>query len=430
MTHPAAATQGTDPAMPRVGILIGSLEAGGAQRVALALAHDLLFDGWEVRLLLLNPEREMALPGSSEAQQALEARLTVLGGSSVRAGTLSKSLRFPRLHRRLAAAVAAHRLDVVVSFMERANLLNLLGNRAVPRIVSVRKQISVALADKSAFKRTLVVRAYPLLLRRAAAIVLNAHGSATEFARRFGLPADRLSVIPNPVAPDVATRARETPDGPGDDMLGPETIVAVGRLVAAKGQVPLLRAFAAVRAACPDARLVIVGDGPLRDRLSNLADELGVAPAVRLAGFQANPYPWIAGAGVVALPSRAEGFPNALLEAMYLGRACVAADCPSGPRELLAPDTSVDRVAAGLEMTDAGILVPPMPPADLDAAAPLTSAEQALSEALTRLLRDTALRQRLERGASARATAFTPERATAAWQAVIAESLSARGPTR
>jgi glycosyltransferase involved in cell wall biosynthesis len=411
---------------PRVGILIGSLEAGGAQRMALALAYDLLAAGWEVRLLLLDADREMALPGDPDRQAALAARIRVLGGGSVRAGTLAKAARFPRLRRRLEAAVAGERLDVVVSFMERANLLNLLGTGEVPRVVSVRKQISVALAEKSALKRALIARAYPLLLRRAAAIVLNAHASAAEFARRFAVPADRLRVIPNAVDPSIRERALEPATGPAAELLGAETVVSVGRLVPAKGHAPLLRAFARVAEDRPAARLVVVGSGPLQRRLRALAEALGVADRVAFAGFQPNPYPWIAGAGALALPSRSEGFPNALLEAMLLGRACVAADCPSGPRELLAPDTPIDRVAAGVEVTDAGVLVPPMPAADLDAHAPLTDAEVALAGALTQLLGEPDLRARLADGAARRAQAFSPARATAAWQGVISQSLDTR----
>jgi glycosyltransferase involved in cell wall biosynthesis len=421
--QPAPAPDAIRPAW-RVGILIGSLEAGGAQRMALALAHDLLRDGWDVRLMLLNPDREMALPGDPAMQAALEARLEVLGGSSVRTGTIAKALRFPRLHRRLAHAVARHRLAVVVSFMERANLLNLLRAGAVPRVISVRKQISVSLAEKSALKRTLVARAYPLLLRRAAAIVLNAHASAADFARRFGLDPDGLTVIPNAVDPDIERQAAAEPSDPKAGLLGPRTLVTVGRLVPAKGQAPLLRAFAQVVAEVPDARLVLVGDGPLRAPLGVLAEALGIADRVAFAGFQPNPYPWMARAGAFALPSRGEGFPNALLEAMYLGRACVAADCPSGPRELIAPETPVERTARATEITEAGVLVPPMPEDDLPAGTPLTPSEDALARSLVQILSNDGLRRRLQAGAGARAAAFTPARARAAWQAVIADSLN------
>jgi glycosyltransferase involved in cell wall biosynthesis len=112
---------------------------------------------------------------------------------------------------------------------------------------------------------------------------------------------------------------------------------------------------------------------------------------------------------------------------MALGRACVAADCPSGPRELLAPDTPVDSVASGVETTASGILVPPMPPDDLPAHAPLTTGEQALSDTLIRLLQQRDLRRHLGAAAGARAGAFTPARAFADWQRLIAGCLERAG---
>jgi glycosyltransferase involved in cell wall biosynthesis len=418
----------TRPTPPAIGILIGSLEAGGAQRAALELARGLRAAGWEVRLIALDRDREMALPGTPEEQAALEARLHVLGRGSARGSTLAKALAFPRLRARLERLVAAEDLAAVVSFMERANLLNLLGPQRVVRIVSVRKQITMALAAKPGLKRWLVVRAYPLLLRRAAAVVFNARGSAADFTRRFTVDPKRVAVIHNAVDPGIVAQARAAPAGPGADWLGPQTVVSAGRLVADKGQVPLLRAFARVAAQVPDARLIVLGEGPLRPRLTALAAELGLADRVALPGFQANPHAWVARAGVFALPSRAEGFPNALLEALRLGRASVAADCPTGPRELLAPDTPVAQTAGARETTACGILLPPMPAADLPAGAPLTPAETALADALVELLQDGGLRDRLGAAAAAHAAAYSPEAALEAWQALLRRHLPAARP--
>ena len=108
----------------------------------------------------------------------------------------------------------------------------------------------------------------------------------------------------------------------------------MGRLQEQKDFPTLIRAFALVRQGRP-CRLVILGDGGGRMGLLNLIDGLGLAGDVDLAGFQTNPYPFLARAALFALSSAWEGSPNALTEAMALGIPVVSTDCPSGPRELL-----------------------------------------------------------------------------------------------
>ncbi|CAG6395128.1 glycosyltransferase [Streptomyces cocklensis] len=155
---------------------------------------------------------------------------------------------------------------------------------------------------------------------------------------------------------------------------GPRTplVVCVGRLCPQKGQDVLLRAWPAVSAALPQARLVLVGDGPDHRRLL-----LDAPPGVLLAGAARDTLPWYRAADVVVLPSRWEGMALAPLEAMACGRPVVTTDV-SGAREALHPDDA------------AGCVVPVG-----DAAA--------LSAALLRLLDDRPLRTAASLRALARA---------------------------
>ncbi|MFJ3900750.1 glycosyltransferase [Streptomyces sp. NPDC090025] len=148
--------------------------------------------------------------------------------------------------------------------------------------------------------------------------------------------------------------------GPGEEAreadvgLGPggPLVVCVGRLCRQKGQDVLLAAWPAVRAAVPDARLVLVGDGPDAERLGAAA---AADPSVRLTGAVADPAPWYRAADVVVLPSRWEGMALAPLEAMACGRPVVVGDV-DGARESLPPGH------------EALCLVPPEDPAALAAA--------------------------------------------------------------
>jgi GalNAc-alpha-(1->4)-GalNAc-alpha-(1->3)-diNAcBac-PP-undecaprenol alpha-1,4-N-acetyl-D-galactosaminyltransferase len=166
----------------------------------------------------------------------------------------------------------------------------------------------------------------------------------------------------------------------------------MGRLSRQKGFDILIRAMAEVRSR---ARLVLIGEGPEEGMLRDLAARVGVSERVAFTGFLANPYPALAGASVFALPSRYEGFPNALVEAMSLGVPCVASRCPTGPEEI---------VTDGVD----GILVPVEDP-------------RALAAAVNRLLDDAALRDRLGRAARERARVYDAPEVVRRFEALLDE---------
>lgn len=124
---------------------------------------------------------------------------------------------------------------------------------------------------------------------------------------------------------------------------------ALGRLVSIKNIALLLRAFAGARRGDAAVRLVIAGDGPERTTLQRLSEELGVAESVRFVGWRQDLQRVYAGLDVVALSSRNEGTPVALIEAMAAGRPVVA--------------TAVGGVPDLLAEGAAGLLVPPDDPA-------------------------------------------------------------------
>lgn len=170
---------------------------------------------------------------------------------------------------------------------------------------------------------------------RADAVIVPSQGVGSDLLEHAGVSADRLHVIPNPLVNDSLYRAAEEPvDDPWFEPEQPPVVLAAGSLEPRKDFGTLVRAFARLRAR-RRARLLILGRGRQRQSLVDLAQELEVAEDVRLPGFDPNPYRWMARADVFVLCSRREGSGAVLAESLACGTPVVAADCPSGPAEIL-----------------------------------------------------------------------------------------------
>lgn len=196
----------------------------------------------------------------------------------------------------------------------------------------------------------------------------------------------RIEVIANPLPFDL-------PSDPAPAQA--RTVLAVGRLVDAKGFDILLTAWASVVRQAPGWRLEIVGEGPQRPALEAMAARPGVAGTVSIPGARTDIESSYRHAGVFCLSSRYEGFGLVLLEAMAFGLPVVASACEAGPKALL-----VDGVNA--------VTVPPEDPA-------------ALAQALLRVIGDAALRARLAGGGRQTAAAHTVERMADQWEALLGE---------
>ena len=404
----------------RVGILIASLQAGGAERAAIGLLDGLLARGVDAHLLVLDRNRETVPLADPERRRLLDDRIVHLTAADIGWSTLTKTLLGPWQWLKVQRAIAALRFDVVISVVERANIVNLLRLGGGRRVISVRSYPSELLASKPAFKRWLVVALYRLLLRRADRVVYVSRETAADFERIFPVAKGRGTVIYNACDLEGArSRAREPLPPEWAEVVAQPVVLACGRMSPEKGHASLIRAFAEVARTHRDARLVLVGKGPLMSELVRLRDGLGLTDRVVFPGFQSNPLPWIARARVFVLPSLWEGFPNSLLEALALGVPVISTDCRSGPRELLAPDTDPDVKTTEIDTTEVGFLVPP--PHSSSAALAPTREERLLAQAIARALEDDATHARQARAGAAWAEGFAPDRIFPHWLALIEE---------
>lgn len=359
----------------RIVLVISSLGAGGAERVITLLAGALADRGHEVWLVTLAPAGKDFFPVDSRVRRI---GLGLTGDSpNVLLGLWTNGRRLGALRRTVAAA----RAHAVLSFMTSMNVLTVLACIGLPARIVVSERTDPAAHREG---RGWVSLRF-LLYRWADAVVVQTEGIARWFRERLGKTAC-VVVIPNPAVP--------VPQTAPDPSQPQPFILAAGRLGPEKGFDLLIRAFSAASVRSTNLRLVIAGEGPERQQLLKLAEELQLAGRVSLAGRVRELPALMTGAVAFILPSRYEGFPNVLLEALAAGVPCVASDCPGATREIL----------AGGEY---GLLVPPQ---DICA----------LAAAIDRITTDGALRKRYAQAAPIALERYRLAHVVTQWEHLLA----------
>lgn len=302
----------------RIGFVLTNLAGGGAEKAVLKIGAGLAGRGHRVDLVLLEHLAAHAVP------PGLTLHALTAPGRPARKGWLGKRLAARKLARKLEALEREERFHLLVSTLPFADEVALLA-RAPAHWCRIANTLSAEVAR-------LAERARSTAERRAARyralyggrrLIAVSQGVADDL--RSLAPA-RIETIPNPFDFTAMKRLAAVPSA-----LAPEPyLVHVGRFSGQKRHDLLLDAFARLR---PTHRLVLLAER--EPGLERLIAERGLGERVRIAGFQQNPYPWIAGAALLVLCSDHEGLPNALIEALALGVPVVSTDCPSGPREIL-----------------------------------------------------------------------------------------------
>jgi glycosyltransferase involved in cell wall biosynthesis len=274
--------------------------------------------------------------------------------------------------------------------------------------------------------------AIPSLYNRADLIVTVSQEIAIEL-EAMGVRSGRLRTIYNFFDTEAVRKRSLEPLSEEEQALfaGPPVLVTSGRLALQKNQIALVALFAQLSES-RRARLLMIGDGELRKPLMEQARSLGLRVAhgptgdadVYFLGFQENPFRLQRHADLFVLPSGWEGFPMVIGEAMACGLPIVSADCPTGPREFLAPKT-LGQAKRPLRQAEAGPFGMLMP-------IPLVGDQASIDQWVTildRLLGDAAERQRMAAASLARAEHFTREKIGPQWLTLVDDLLEGRPST-
>ena len=167
-------------------------------------------------------------------------------------------------------------------------------------------------------------------------------------------------------------------------------IITVGRLSKEKDQKIIVQAFAFLNQKYPDWELLFIGDGPEREFIEKEISKYSLEKSVKILGWKKDPHKIITESEIFVLTSKFEGFPNALMEAMALGCACISTDCPAGPREIIQDGEN-------------GILIPV---GDINS----------LSLNIERLIKEPKFRRRLGKNAQKVGTIFSIDKILQDWE--------------
>lgn len=296
-----------------VAMLIGALGRGGTERVLINLSGYLISRGVRVTVVTQHQKKD-EYPLDPCAKR-------ILSDITDEECTKSRIVNFVRRFRKLRNVWKQEKPDVILSFIGKNNMMAILTSRflKIPVAAAVRGEPTMEYYNR--WMRF----AAKHLFKFADGVILQTKQCFDFFPETVQ---KKAVILKNPVNPSFF-RARY--EGERE-----KTIVAVGRVDANKNHEMLIRAFSSIAGEYPEYKLMIYGEGELKEKLKELAVKLEMKEKIYLPGAVDNVPDAIYKARVFVLPSNTEGVPNTLIEAMVSGLTVIATDCPcGGPADLI-----------------------------------------------------------------------------------------------
>lgn len=383
--------------MKSIAIIVQKLNGGGAERTASNLSiilseyykvHLLVFDGTNITYPYKGILHDLKLPPRKNKILNLLKRITII-----------KKIK------------KKYDISASISLMEGANLVNILSKSSNHEtiITSIRNYMSLAQVRNKYFDKHLM----QYIARKSNYVVALSKGVEEDLFSNYKIEKNKLKTIYNPV--NVKSLNKFYSESFNENNI----IATMGRLEKQKGQWHLIKAMKKVVYYFPNAKLVIYGEGTLKERLINLTEKLNLSQSIIFKGYIPYPHQHIAKSTIFVFPSLFEGLGNVLLEMLACGVPCIATDCLAGPREILDDNVIIKQNLKNFELAKYGILVS-VPSGDLDILdSKLTKEEEQMADAIICLLKDKSLRENYRKKGLERAADFSYDNISKKWIELI-----------
>jgi glycosyltransferase involved in cell wall biosynthesis len=298
------------------------LDQGGIQRMLIDCANYFAVKGYDVSVILMKP--------SGAYHDLLDKDIKVI---------YFESIQQVKLYRSFSNILKREKFDVLYSATPALNIFTiatkLLSGTKTKMVISEHNNTLVFFKNMKFTLSKLTYLSIPLLYRFADAIVAVSEGLGKSLHKIALIPENKITVIHNPAySPILESQLKLEVDHEWFHNSEIPLLITVGRLTEAKNHKLLLDAMSLLVQSQP-ARLIIIGEGHLRQDLTDQIERLNLTEYVRLVGFKLNPVSWIHRSDLFVLSSDYEGFGIVLVEALAAGTTVVSTDCDYGPAEIL-----------------------------------------------------------------------------------------------
>lgn len=392
-------------------LIIPNLDFGGAQTAFSKLSVS-LNEHYNVHCVVFNSKKMAAYKLGG-----VLISLDVPGSNNI----LSKAVNFFRRVKKLRRLKKKLKTNVSISFLEGADYVNILSRVNEKVIISIRGS-KVNDKEIRGYLGWLRLKLFlPLIYNRASWIVAVSEGLAMELTHQFNFDKGKIRVIENYYDTEsiILASRQAVPEFFERLFMQYACIVSIGRLHQQKNFSALINAFKIAREENDRIKLVLVGNGPLLEELLETCKRLKLRVVsfnnptwneeadVFIVDYQQNPWAYISRSNLFILSSSWEGFPNALAEAMILGKPVISTDCPYGPREIITKNDVTTPVELNdAEWHNAGVLVPVLS---------TYASMLVLANTINLIVSDNILQTKMGQAAFEKVSQFTPQKALKLW---------------